>query len=201
MVGLMRDGASLRNAFVKSTKATGRAGGAHETADAAVDAAVDLAGEADGKRTQATRTGQATSARPANDVVSVSVPDAIAVTPSGREDPDQGSGISNEAPELVANSPGRDAPKPDTLRQSLFDTDDPPSMDVSKPIGRKAGKGTGTKAPGDVMARSTDPVIIAPTLFEWLGSTKTTTLVGLLQELVRTDAKRMVPIPGQMKFV
>ena len=155
---------------------------------------------ADGKRYRASRSKQATSARPANDIVSASVPDAVVVPPSDQFDADQDSGVSHEAPELVANSPGRDAPKPDTLRQSLFDTDDPPSMDVSKPIGRKAGKGTGTKAPGDVMARSTDPVIIAPTLFEWLGSTKTTTLVGLLQELVRTDAKRIGHNPGQMTF-
>lgn len=76
-----------------------------------------------------------------------------------------------------------------------------PSMEVAKPIGKKALKGTGTKAPGDVMARTTDPVILAPTLFEWLGSTKTITLVGLLQELVRTDAKRVVPNPGQTSFM
>ena len=200
IVGLMRDGASLRDAFVKSTKATGRAGGPHETADAAVDAAVDLAGEADGKRTQATRTGQATSARPANDIVSVSVPDAVVVPPSDQEDADQDSGVSHEAPELVANSPGRDAPKPDTLRQSLFDTDDPPSMEVSTPIGRKAGTGAGPRPSADIIARTADPVIIASTLFEWLGSTKPTALVGLLQDLVRIDAKRVVPSPGQMAF-
>jgi hypothetical protein len=64
----------------------------------------------------------------------------------------------------------------------------------------KAGKGAGKRSPADVMARTTDPVIIAPTLFEWLGSTKTTTLVGLLQELVRTDAKRIGHNPGQMTF-
>ena len=201
MVGLMRDGASLRDAFVKPTKATGRAGGPHETADAAVDAAVDLAGEADGKRTQATRTGQAISARPANEIVSVSVPDAVVVPPSDQEDADQGSGVSHVAPELVVHAPDRDGKGPPSVRQTLFGTDDSPSMEVSKPIGKKAGKATGMKAPGDVMARTTDPVIIAPTLFEWLGSTKTITLVGLLQELVRTDAKRMVPIPGQMTFV
>ncbi|MCX5985110.1 MAG: hypothetical protein NTX54_01130, partial [Chloroflexi bacterium] len=181
----------------KPTKATGRAGGPHETADAAVD----LAGEADGKRTQATRTGQATSARPANDVVSVSVADAIAVPPSGREDPDQGSGISNEAPELVVHAPDRDGKGPPSVRQTLFGTDDSPSMEVSKPIGRKAGTGAGPRPSADIIARTADPAIIAATLFEWLGFTKTITLVGLLQDLVSTDAKRVVPNPGQMTLV
>ena len=200
MVGLMRDGASLRDAFVKPTKATGRAGGPHETADAAVDAAVDLSGEADGKRTQATRTWQAISARPANEIVSVSVPDAVVVPPSDQEDADQDSGVSHEAPELVVHAPDRDVQGPPSVRQTLFGTDDSPSMEVSKPIGRKAGTGAGPRPSADIIARTADPAIIAATLFEWLGSTKTTALVGLLQELVRIDAKRVVPNPGQMAF-
>jgi hypothetical protein len=201
MVGLMRDGASLRDAFVKPTKATGRAGGPHETADAAVDAAVDLAGEADGKRTQATRTGQATSARPANDVVSVSVPDAIAVPPSGREDPDQASGISNEAPELVVHAPGLDAPNPAALRQSLFDIDNPPSMEVSTPIGRKAGKGAGKRSPADVMARTTDLTKIVSQLGEWLDFAGINALISLLQDESRRLSIRVVPNPGQTSFM
>ena len=198
MVGLIRDGASLRDVFVRPTKATGRAGGPHETADAAIDAAVDLAGEADGKRTQATRTGQATSARPANDIVSASVLDAVAVPPSGREDADQDSGVSYGTPEMVVHAPDRNVQRPPALRQTLFGTDDPPSMEVSKPIGRKAGKAVRTKAAGDVMARTTDPTKIVSYLVEWLDLAGINALVALLQERGRSEAKRVLPDPRQI---
>ena len=154
----------------------------------------------DGKRYQATRPKQATATESAGDKASASVPEVDKAAPVGSDGLARVSVDTNVSTELVSNSPDRDVQPPAALRQSLFDIDNPPSMEVSTPIGRKAGKGTGTKAPGDVMARSTDPVIIAPTLFEWLGSTKTTTLVGLLQELVRTDAKRIGHNPGQMTF-
>ena len=155
----------------------------------------------DGKRYRATRPRQGSTAGPTAGSVSVTVPEVDQSPPVSGDGLARVSVDTFVSTELVANSPDRDVSPPAAVRHTMFGTDDPPSMEISKPIGKKALKGTGTKAPGDVMARTTDPVIIAPTIFEWLGSTKTITLVGLLQELVRTDAKRMVPIPGQMTFV
>ena len=155
----------------------------------------------DGKQYRATRLRQESTSGPPAGSVSVTVPEVDQSPPVSGDGIARVSVDTNVSTELVANSPDRDVSPPAAVRHTMFGTDDPPSMEISKPIGKKALKGTGTKAPGDVMARTTDPVIIAPTIFEWLGSTKTITLVGLLQELVRTDAKRMVPIPGQMTFV
>ena len=155
----------------------------------------------DGKQYRATRLRQESTSGPPAGSVSVTVPEVDQSPPVSGDGLARVSVDTFVSTELVANSPDRDVSPPAAVRHTMFGTDDPPSMEISKPIGKKALKGTGTKAPGDVMARTTDPVIIAPTIFEWLGSTKTITLVGLLQELVRTDAKRMVPIPGQMTFV
>jgi len=201
MVGLMRDGASLRDVFVKSKKATDRVVGSHETADAAVDAAVDLAGEADGKRKRASHPRQATVSAQATDSASASVPNAVEESSTDLDDADRVAVVPFGTTEVVANSPDRNVQGPAAPRLPLFDTEEPAIAEDSPPIGRKAGTTVRTKASGDMIPRTTDPVIIAATLFEWLGSTKTTALVGLLQDLVRIDAKRMVPIPGQMTFV
>ena len=155
----------------------------------------------DGKRYRASRPKQATVSAQAKGSTSASVPNAVEESSTDLDDADRVAVVPFGTTEVVANSPDRNVEGPASPRLPLFDTEESAIAEVSAPIGRKAGKGAGKRSPADVMARTTDPVIIAPTLFEWLGSTKTITLVGLLQELVRTDAKRMVPIPGQMTFV
>ena len=134
------------------------------------------------------------------DSARTSFPDAVVVPPSGQEDADQDSGVSHETPELIAGMPDRDVQPPAVVRLALFKPENPTTAPTSVPIGRKAGTGAGTQPSADVIARTADPRIMAATLFEWLGSTKTTSLVGLLEELVRIDAKRVVPSPGQMAF-
>ncbi|NBQ33250.1 MAG: hypothetical protein EBU21_15095 [Proteobacteria bacterium] len=197
MVGLMRDGASLRDAFVKPTKATGRAGGPHETADAAVD----VAGEADGKRKRASHPRQATVSAQATYSASASVPDAVEASPAGQFDADQGSGDSDEVTEIVADKPDIEVSRPAEPRQTLFDTEEPASAEVSAPVGPKRGKAAGTRAGGSATGVPTDPEELAEWLYALLGLAGSKEVVKRLQEVCVRESMRVLPKPGQLTFV
>ena len=156
---------------------------------------------ADGKRYPARRPRQGTVSGPVMDSARTSFPEAIAVPPAVHEDPDQASGVSHETPELVVYAPNPVPHGPPAVRQTLFGTDDPPSMEISKPIGKKASKGAGTKAPGDVMVRTTDPAKIVSHLIEWLDLAGINSVVALLQDECSRLSKRVLPNPGQTSFI
>ena len=102
---------------------------------------------------------------------------------------------------MVANSPDRNVQGPAAPRLPLFDTEEPAIAEDSPPIGKKAGKATGTKAPGDVMARTTDPAKIVSHLIEWLDLAGINSVVALLQDESRRQSIRVVPNPGQTSFI
>jgi len=155
----------------------------------------------DGKRYQATRPKQATATESAGDKASASVPEVDKAAPVGSDGLARVSVDTNVSTELVSNSPDRDVQPPAALRQSLFDIDNPPSMEVSTPIGRKAGKGAGKRSPADVMARTTDLTKIVSQLGEWLDFAGINALISLLQDESRRLSIRVVPNPGQTSFM
>ena len=155
----------------------------------------------DGKRYQATRPKQATATESAGDKASASVPEVDKAAPVGSDGLARVSVDTSVSTELVSNSPDRDVQPPAALRQSLFDIDNPPSMEVSTPIGRKAGKGAGKRSPADVMARTTDLTKIVSQLGEWLDFAGINALISLLQDESRRQSIRVVPNPGQTSFI
>ena len=155
----------------------------------------------DGKRYQATRPKQATATESAGDKASASVPEVDKAAPVGSDGLARVSVDTSVSTELVSNSPDRDVQPPAALRQSLFDIDNPPSMEVSTPIGRKAGKGAGKRSPADVMARTTDLTKIVSQLGEWLDFAGINALISLLQDESRRLSIRVVPNPGQTSFM
>ncbi|MEI8221846.1 MAG: ParB N-terminal domain-containing protein [bacterium] len=156
---------------------------------------------ADGKRYRASRSKQATSARPANDIVSASVPDAVVVPPAGQFDADQDSGDSDEVTEIVADGPDIEVPRPAEPRQTLFDTEEPASAEVSAPVGPKRGKAAGTRAGGSATGVPTDPEELAEWLYALLGLAGSKEVVKRLQEVCVRESMRVLPKPGQLTFV
>ena len=155
----------------------------------------------DGKRYRATRPRQDSASGPPAGSVSVTVPEVDQSPPVSGDGLARVSVDTNVSTELVANSPDRDVQPPAALRQSLFDPGDPPSMEVSKPTGRKAGKSAGTRSPADMMGRTTDPAKIVSHLIEWLDLAWINSVVALLQDESSRLSKRVLPNPGQTSFI
>ncbi|MCX5985996.1 MAG: hypothetical protein NTX54_05730, partial [Chloroflexi bacterium] len=155
----------------------------------------------DGKQYRATRPRQESTSGPPAASVSVTVPEVDQSPPVGGDGIARVSVDTNVSTELVANSPDMDVSPPAAVRLPLFATEEPATAEDSRPRGRKARADACTKAPGDVMARTTDPAKIVSHLIEWLDLAGINSVVALLQDESRRRSIRVVPNPGQTSFI
>jgi hypothetical protein len=125
----------------------------------------------------------------------------VEASPAGQFDADQGSGDSDEVTEIVADRPDIEVPRPAEPRQTLFDTEEPASAEVSAPVGPKRGKAAGTRAGGSATGVPTDPEELAEWLYALLGLAGSKEVVKRLQEVCVRESMRVLPKPGQLTFV